>query len=255
MRFDVAERVQMALFIVAVPALVFVLVRAWRRDTRDIDTKGAERLKSACPVQIPTENRAIVKKNWLIPVCFAVLIVIFVVGDVIQCVMPFLHRKLEGIDWYESGGYKFVVIFSYIGGYALGILGIVLCVIFEKRRLRTTANVVRIPAYVQSTFKNPKHYTRTAQLIFYDYKKARFRMKTVSVDSYEKRITVLRKKDFVWIAAEERQGSVRFVSLLEEAPEREKTPIELELEQVYEAMTQIEQMMERQRKDGTDGTV
>ena len=232
-------------FVLAVLALVFIIVRSKRRDAQDIDVKSAERLKSTYPVQIPVENRSTVKKNWVLPVCLALLGVSFVAGGIIECVLPLFYDKIRDSEWFENGGFFVVTSLANVGVFVLGIIGIVLWVILGKRRLRTTANVVRIPAYVQSTFKNPKHGTRTVQLIFYDYKKDRLQMRTVSVDSYERQVDVLRKNDFVWIAADERRGSVRFVSLLEETPEREETSLELDLERLEAEFKQLEARMER----------
>lgn len=113
------EIIQMVLLLLAVPALLFVLVRSRRRDAQDIDVKSAERLKSTYPMQIPAENRSTVKKNWVLPVCLAFLGVHFVLGGVSQGILLLLADKLEGTKWYESGEIFIVTSLADTGVYTV----------------------------------------------------------------------------------------------------------------------------------------
>lgn len=213
------------ILILLIPLLIalFFLVKEKRKSIAGFAEKNGRELRNAVPERLRAEVQRGLKKNWVLSVCGAFLLWM-TVGEIVtrQLFMYFMGRQGEIDISGDIGMYiawKCVDIIMPL----LVILVIILWVVLENRRLRNKAEIVRIPACVVSTFKNTRgldyktmEYVRTAHVLYYDYRKGKFRGKTITVNQYEKQFGVLGKEDIVKAAVEECRNRVRFVCLLQE---------------------------------------
>ena len=216
------------ILILLIPLLIvlFFLVKGKRKSIEEFAEKNGRQLRNAVPQKLREEEQRELKKNWILPVCGAFLLVVNGGGIVVRQIFMRLMEPQGEIDFSENIGMYITWKIADIIMPLLGILTIVLWVVLENRRLRNKAEIVRIPACVVSTFRNTRgvdyktmQFVRTAHVLYFDYKKGKFRGKTVTVNQYEKQFGVLGEEDVVSIAVEKCRSRVRFVCLLQEEPQ------------------------------------
>lgn len=208
--------IQMTIFVAGILIIVFIAVRSQKKDMVDISNKELHFLQQGAKYPIGEEMaRGIKKRRWIWTV-FAVGIVYFI-SDWMSGILMNIGNKRNPdmtLEMYEDLWRKQ----SYIqyGIFLVGILLIAGWLIYDVIQTKKPENKYKVPAYVQSTFTNPKHRTRSARLMYYDYKQLKCRLRTISITRLERAMGTWGKGDMVYIIVEEGANRIRFVTVLEE---------------------------------------
>ena len=97
----------------------------------------------------------------------------------------------------------------------ISIIGPLLWIAWDKKRLQTKATLVKQLAYIHSTSNlSSSYHNRSAYLLYWDRKKGKLRAKNVMIKQFESEHEKLYAGEFLYIAAEERKATVRFVCAL-----------------------------------------
>lgn len=219
MNYDMIERIQITLFFLCIGSLIFIIVRSRKREVRDIGNIDKENLKNAIPKQASEEVVNGVKKRRWITILLAflgIMTIDSIFGHEIEELFYSWYTGMKDVQLSDFGIEGVIVILlSHASIILIGVLLIGIWVIYDIYKTKKVEDKVIIPAYVQSVFVNPQHKTKTVQLIYYDYKKEKFRLKTVSVDEYEVEHGHLFRRDKVSIVATEKKNRVTFLALYE----------------------------------------
>lgn len=213
---DMISKMQILLFGTGAVIIAFIAIRTHKKDIVDINDKKLHFLKQGNKYPIGEETAGKIKKRRWIWAVFASWIV-YLGSSLISQIVVNIGSK-PGVDmtmemyqelWQRQKNIKY-------GICIVGVLLILAWIIYDVIQTRKPDNKYKVPAYVQSTFTNPKHRTRSAQLMYYDFKQLKCRLRTISITRLERKMGAWSKGDMVYIIVEEGQSRVRFVSALEE---------------------------------------
>ena len=207
------DYIQIFLLVVVVPALIMVLIYIRRKQIQQIDTNILSFLKNAIPQPIQEHEKSGIQKNYLIP-CICGFFIIRILGEILMlCVERIVFSERIFISE-RVLTYSRITPVIAVSELVIGIIGPLLWSFWDKKRIQTKAELVKIPAYVHSTSNLSTSYNNpTAYLVYYDRTKERLRTKTVQIKRFESENGELFGGDFVLIVVEERNTRIRFVNI------------------------------------------
>lgn len=208
------DYIQISLLVVVVPALILVLIYVRRKEIKQIDTNIESFLKNITPQPMQEYEKSNLNKSYVTAfVCgfFLIEILFTIVETCIERVF-FSHKNLIAL---ETGlVYAVISLVIKVSGLVIGIIGPLLWISWDKKRIQTKAELVKLPAFVHSTSNLSTSYgNRTAYLVYYDRKKDRLRAKTVPIKKFESANGRLQTGEFVLIAVEEKNTRTKFVNI------------------------------------------
>lgn len=211
---NIIDYIQMGLLVLVVPALILVLVYIRRKDIKKYDEKIGDCLKGANPQPMQEYEKSGIKKSYVTSfVCgfFLIGILCTILEECVQSIVfsERIYNKEKVIV------YSMISLAITVSRLVIGIIGPLLWIAWDKKRLLTRAELVKLPAYVHSTSSLSTSYrNRTAYLLYFDRKKGKLRTKTVTINHFEAANGRLHAGEFIFVVAEERKTKLRFVSAL-----------------------------------------
>lgn len=195
------DEISMILIILCFAGLIFVIWNSRRKEKADISDADKVRLQNAMPksVSVDTVN-GIRKSRW-------VQVFIMIVGYRLGAEIIFGGLGLL----YGPSRHMYTAVIMVVG-----IVLIATWVFYDIIMTKRVDDKVIIPGYIQSTFSHRGR--KTAQIIYYDYVKNIFRMKTISLNRFEKEHDKIYPMDNIYIIASEKYNCVKFVALYEREP-------------------------------------
>lgn len=192
------DRISIIIIFLCFAGLIFVFINSRRKEKADIDYSNMCRLKDAIPKQASESAVMGIKKSRWVPVCI------------------FLMGYRVGVEIIFGGlGYLYGPS-RFIRAAVITLIGLLLAffwVLFDIYQTKKVDDKVIIPGYVQSTFTNPKYHNKTAQLIYYDYVRNKYRLKRIPINRFEKKYGEIYSGDKVDIIAMEKTNYVKCVDL------------------------------------------
>ena len=190
------DEISMILIILCFAGLLFVIWNSRRKEKADISYSDKIKLQNAMPKSVSADTvKGIRKSRW-------VQVFIMIVGYRLGAEIIFGGLGLL----YGPSRHKYVAVIMVVG-----VVFIVTWVFYDIIITKRVDDKVIIPGYIQSTFKNRGR--KTAQLIYYDYVKNKFRMKTISLNRFEKEHDTICSRDHVLIIARETYNRVNYVGI------------------------------------------
>lgn len=215
---NIIEYIQIGLLVFVVPALIFVLYRIRKNELLRIDTTVIDHLKNAVSEPMQDYEKLSIDKRYVTS---------FVVGlFLIQIIFTILETCIERAFFYDKHlvSLETRLVYSVIGlaikmiGLVVSLIGPLLWISWDKKRIQTKAVLIKMTAYVHSTSNPSTSYNnRTAYLVYYDRYKDKLCAKTVQLNKFEKKNGRVHKGEFVLIAVEERNTKIRFVNIFKKS--------------------------------------
>lgn len=196
-----AEEIQvysMIIIVMCFVGLILVILHSRKKEMEDIGYEDSVRLQNAIPKPVlECDVMKIHKSRWK-------QIFLMYIGYKIGLIVLVAVMGLS--DGMLYGKYS-------LGFDLVGIMFILIWVIVDVVMTKRVDDKVIIPGYIQSTFYNRRYNSKTAQLVYYDFRTNKFRLKTVSLNRFEKQNGEIYCSDRVQIIVSEKWNRVKFVSL------------------------------------------
>lgn len=203
------DEISVILILLCFAGLIFVIWNSRRKEKEDIDYADKVKLQNAIPKPVSADTvKGIRKSRW---------VQIFVMAVGYRVGVEIIFGGLGLLHGPSRHGYFAVIM-------VMGMVLIGTWVFYDTIMTKRVDDKVNIPGYIQSTFTNRGR--KTAQLIYYDYVKNKFRIKTISLNRFEKEYETIYSTDHVHIIARETHNCVKFVSLYELEPRYYETIVE-----------------------------
>ena len=209
------EIVQMMLPFICIPLLLFVINRSNKREIAQVPERIKRVLEGAQPDSVEDSVAKKIKKSRAIHMLVAFFITMMLKNYVENSMYRAEHRKMINPTSQEVEELWMRTINTGWAVVAIGIILFISWYIYDYFKIRNSKDKRLIPAYVQSIFTNPKHKTRSAELVYYDYKKKKYSLKWASIDKLEKQFRLINPGCMLSIIVREKTKSIKYISLSE----------------------------------------
>ena len=210
---DMTEGFQMFLLFAIIPILIFIWIHIRKKEINQIDSKIIDFLKNATPQPIPEHEKSGVKKSYVTSFVFGFISIWFLSEILNMCIERIYLSERIYIRERVVACSRITLLVS-VCGLILGLVGPLLWISFDKKRIQTRAYLIKLPSYVHSTSNLSSSYdNRTAYLVYYDRYRDKLCAKTVQLKKFEKNNDTVHRGEFVIIAAEDRKTKLRFVNI------------------------------------------
>ncbi|MBO5424227.1 MAG: hypothetical protein J6A25_01800 [Lachnospiraceae bacterium] len=208
------NQIQNVLFYVCIFALAFVIWNGRRREIKDISEVNRDKLKREPERIVDKEVIERIRKDRSIVIFFGFIFIIFT-SKISRMFIEDRYRAEIEAGTYEDR----IRIWGHLDRIEWNIV-LVMAVLFiawllyDIKQVKDLNNKVIILAYIQSIFMNPRSKHKMAEIIYYDYKKNKFRLKTVAIGECENIYGRFMMTDILEIIAIEGVYTVKYVSLM-----------------------------------------
>ncbi len=210
---DMTEGFQMFLLFAIIPILIFIWIHIRKKEINQIDSKIIDFLKNATPQPIPEHEKSGVKKSYVTSFVFGFISIWFLSEILNMCIERIYLSERIYIREKVVACSRITLLVS-VCGLIFGLVGPLLWIAWDKKRIQTRAELIKLPAYVHSTSNLSTSYgNRTAYLIYFDRYKEKVRAKTVQIKQFESGNGRLHAEEFILIVAEDRNTKIRFVNI------------------------------------------